>query len=365
MLFKKCVLMSGFILLMAMLNFADANQNYIVSFVAGKSGLGYVSVRQTDPLFFHLDYEITVEKPSITPLEHTFGTTAVLTYRSFWDGDVYYDVYATYSGDAANPVKAKVFSFNADQGLTYEQKIQDPGQFHPLHLFRPFDQLRLLAAGPFGTTKANDYVSYPLYSSSNERHIFVNPANRSAATAAVAPDGGLTTQMTFAGVNHVASGRVLNSNGNPIGRPFQLFNVNDFHGYSQSLSNPISSGTSIISYLAYRNFRDPGTVKGKSEVVIQNVDAKTGQKQGKPWNITNFAKALNVEAEKSQSIALSPNGGLILYTMWNDSCKKQILLASSLVNGSTVGKPKVVVGCRQLEQYEVGVYGISIAEKVQ
>jgi hypothetical protein len=356
----KYVLMSGLLLLILMFNFADAaDQSYIVSFVAGEQAVGLVSVKQNGS-------EIKVTQPSITRLESTFGSTAVVSFRSAWDGDLFYDVYVTYAGDAAKPIKAKALSFSGDlTGPFHESEVQSPGQYHPLHLFRPIDQIRFLAAGSFGTARANDYVSYPLYSSTKETIIFANPDNRSAATAAVSPDGGLITQMTYKGLNHIAFGRILNSNGNPIGQPFQFFNMNDFQGYSQSLSNPIASASSSIRYLAYRNFKEPGTANSKSQVVIRNVGAKTGLPKGKLRFITNFEKALNVEAEKFQSIAIAPDGEVILYTVWSNSCKKQILVARRLVNGSTAGSPKVIVGCRILEQYEVGVYGISIAEVAQ
>ena len=165
----------------------------------------------------------------------------------------------------------------------------------------------------------------------------------------MAPDGGLVSQMTFTGLNHVGLDRKLN---NGMANPsFQWLNVNDFQGYSQSLSNPIEStnrGTAApktgTRYLAYRNFRQPGTSNSRSQVVIQNVDATTGQLQGAPRAITNFAKAMNVAAEKIQSIAISPDGGLILYTAWDNGCKKQVLVARRLANGSGVGKPKLLSG---------------------
>jgi hypothetical protein len=182
----------------------------------------------------------------------------------------------------------------------------------------------------------------------------------------VAPDGGLVSQMTFKGLNHIGLiGRLIN--GKLAGSPFQWLNVNDFRGYSQSLSNPIESTHRStgqkkgMRYLAYRNFKQPGTSESQSQVLIRNFDATTGKPQGSPRAITKFATARNVDAEKLQSIAISPDGRLILYTAWNDGCKKQILLARTLANGSSVGNPIVVVGCGQLEEYPLGVYGINIA----
>ena len=62
---------SSLILVMAMSNFVDAaNQNYIVSFVAGRPGLGLVTVTKTDT-------EIQAGPASITPMGITMGSTAV------------------------------------------------------------------------------------------------------------------------------------------------------------------------------------------------------------------------------------------------------------------------------------------------
>ncbi len=171
--------------------------------------------------------------------------------------------------------------------------------------------------------------------------------------------------MTFKGLNHIGLiGKLIN--GKLADSPIEWLKANAFQGYSQSLSNPIESTHRSTGqkrgtrYLAYRNFRQPGTPESQSQVVIQNVEATTGKPQGSSRAITKFARAMNVSAEKLQSIAISPDGKLILYTAWNNTCKKQILLARRLANGSSVGEPKVIVGCGQLEEYPVGIYGINI-----
>lgn len=361
MLRNKWMLTSLFILIMAISNFVDAaNQPYIVSFVAGEPGLGLVTVTQTDT-------GIQAGAASITPMGRTMGSTAVASFYNGWDGDIYFEIVATYARAGTKPIEIGSFSFDAQLKETIGGGLGlFPGQYHPLHLSASL----LLAPGSFGTSGANNYVSYYFFGSEVLKtvNIFVNPANLSLGTAAAAPDGGLVSQMTFTGLNHVGLDQKLKSNGDPAGPSSQWLNVNDFQGYSQSLSNPIEStsrGTAApkagTRYLAYRNFRQPGTSNSRSQVVIQNVDAKTGQLKGPPRAITNFAKALNVDAEKFQSIAISPDGRLILYSAWNSGCKKQVLVARRLANGSSVGKPKVVVGCRQLEEYPVGVYGINIA----
>jgi hypothetical protein len=95
--------------------------------------------------------------------------------------------------------------------------------------------------------------------------------------------------------------------------------------------------------------------------MIQNVDAKTGKPQGSSRAISKFATARNLNAEKLQSIVISPDGRFILYTAWSDTCNKQILLGQRLANGSSMGDFQVVVGCSELEDYPVGIYGINIS----
>lgn len=356
----------GFILFMATLNCADAvDQDYIVSFVAGQTRLGLVYVKQSDT-------GIQAKQASITPMGKTIESTAVITLYGAWDYGFWIEVFTTHAGNAPMPLGLGHFQFDWKLQRMPDLKVI-PGAYHPLHAFRydPFtdsgtaNRGYLLTTGTFGTSGANNYVSY-LIDSKIKTRIFENPDDRSAGTAAVSPDGGLVSQMTFKGLNHI--GLVVKLiDGQLAGSPFQWLNVNAFQGYSQSLSNPIGSNNSGAAapdtgtrYLAYRNFRQPGTSNSQSRVMIQKVDAKTGRPQGSPRSITNFARAMNVDAEKFQSIAISPDGGLILYTAWSNECSKQLLFARQLVNGSSVGNPWVIVGCGQLEEYPVGVYGINI-----
>jgi hypothetical protein len=366
MLRSKC-LVTLLLTLMAVSNFVDAaNQTYVVSFIADQSQIGLLTVTQTDT-------EIQAGKASITPIDKTLGSTALFSFRNAWDGDIYFEVFATFARGAAKPIQIGEFQFNSQLKQTGYQNVLTifPGHYHPLHLFQIGTGISLFATGPYGTSGANNYVAYTNVHSNNpapKRNIFGNPANRFPGSAAISPDGGLASQMTFSGSNHEGWNRKLN-NGNLDGSPTEWLNVNNFQGYSQSLSNPIQSTNRTTApkagtrYLAYRNFRQ-GTPVNQSQILIQNVDATTGQPQGRARAITNFAKALNVDAEKFQSIALSPNGSLILYTVWNDECKKQILVARNLVNGSSSGKAKAIVGCKQLETYSLGVYGINIAPVV-
>ncbi|MCI0611403.1 hypothetical protein L0244_00285, partial [bacterium] len=337
-------------------------QEYIVSFVAGPSGLGLVAVTITDSA-------IGVGQPSITQMNKILGSTAVDAYMGYWDYGLSYYVW-TINGGVAERMKVDRIQFGEDlRPYEFGKSSQIPGQYQPIHLFRENeidrggggipDSTRLLTTGN-GISGTNDYVSSLLFGGA-ETKIFTNPANRSAGTAAIAPDGRLVSQMTFQGLNHIGLiGRLID--GELVRSPTEWLNVNAFQGYSQSLTNPIRGNgqKSSARYLAYRNFRKFGTSKIESQVMIQNVDATTGKPEGSPRAITKFARAMNVEAEKLQSIVISPDGGLILYTAWDNVCNKQILWARKLVKGSSFEYPKVIVGCRQLEEYPAGVYGINI-----
>ena len=369
MLRTKWIVMSLAVLISFSTFTGAANQSYVVSFIGGPSGLGLVPVTQTGTV-------IQAGLPSITPMSKTMGSTAIDSFMGYWDyGGASYYVWVINRGNAEKPLEVSIIKFGEDlqpHGLGTFSKI--PGEYHPLHVFRETeidsggdgipDATSLLTTGTFGTSGANNYVSYSVGNGAKKK-IFVNPDNRSPGTAAVAPDGGLVSQMTFKGLNHIGLiGKLIN--GNLADSPFEWLNANDFRGYSQSLSNPIESTHRNTSqkkgtrYLAYRNFKQPGISESQSQVLIQNVDATTGKPQGSPRAITKFATSRNVRVEKLQSIAISPDGRLILYTAWDDSCKKQILLARSLANGASVGNPVVLVGCGQLNEYPLGVYGINI-----
>ena len=353
MMRNKCMVIV-LLILIAISNLVEAaDKNYVVSFVAGQTELGLVAVTQTDS-------GIQVGNSSITPMDKNMGSTAVLHLYHGWDGDFYFEVDVIHAGDgffSPTPLAVGRFWFDTELNKIGELGLvsQIPGEYHPLQAFQT-DSIYFLTTGAFGTPGANNYVSNPLYGGKKTK-IFINPDNRSPGTAAVAPDGKMVSQMTFQGLNHIGLiGSLVKRN--LVGLPIQWLNVNDFQGYSQSLSNPIeSAGT---RYLAYRNFQQPRTSNSRSKVMIQNVNAKTGQPQGTPRAITNFARAMDVDSEKLQSIAITPDGRLILYTGWNNDCKKQVLFAQKLVNGSSVGSRSVIIGCGKLQKYPVGVYGINL-----
>jgi hypothetical protein len=346
------MLMSMMILITFISIVSAADKSYFFSFVAGSQGLGLGNIRQTEN-------GIEVGRTSITPMNKTLGSTAIVSsFFGGWDGDLYYDVLVIIGDHAQQPLTIEGFQIGSQGAYAYHVRTlpQKPGQYHPLHTFHNETAPGILSAGTFGTSGANNYITYRMNRKATER-IFVNPENRSPGSAAISPDGRMVSQMTYNGLNHIGLvGRLIN--GKLSGSPLKWLNVNGYQGYSQSLSNPINS---THRYLAYRNFQDPGTTKSKSQVIIQNVDALTARPTGSARPITDLAKAMDVDAEKMQSTAISQDGELILYTAWDNNCKKEILLARRLVDGSSVGKPKVVFGCRQLEGYERGVYGINVA----
>jgi hypothetical protein len=365
MLSKMYVVIS-FLLLISISGFANADDvRYIVSFVAGRTSLGLIFVTRTDSA-------IEAGQPTFTPMGKNLGSTAVLAQMGYWDYGVDYDVLVINGGGVGKSLKVDLFRFDYELKKTKNLGTlsQIPGQYHPLHLFQTdwsdsgcCRTGTLLTAGS-GISGANNYVSYLLYGKSKTR-IFVNPEGRYSGSAAAAPDGGVVSQMTFNGLNHLGLiGRL--AGGKLVGSPYKWLNVNASHGYSQSLSNPtesldLTSQKSGTRYLAYRNFRQNETMS-ESQVMILNVDASTGKPKASSRAITKFATSMNVDAEKFQSIAMSSNGKLILYTAWNNECNKQVLFARKLVNGHSAGNPYVVVGCRQLENIPLGVYGINMTE---
>jgi hypothetical protein len=358
---KKYVAMS-FLILMALSNFVDAaliHGEYIVSFIAGRTAVGLVRITQTDT-------GIQAAQHSIIPLGRNLGSTAILLQYGAWDYGFSYDVLVISGSIPANPLEVGLIKFDSElnKTSTLSRISQIPGQVQPLLIFQTgftrgggarTGSLLTAGSGSFGE---NNYVSYLLQGQGRTK-IFVNPYDRSPGSAAVSPDGKLASEMTFKGLNHIGLiGRLVNKK---LARtPFEWLNVNQFQGYSQSLTNPIESMNSATRFLGYRNFRQRGSSNSESQVTIQNVDSKTGKAQGPPHAITTFAKAMNVETEKLQSIALSSNGELVLYTAWNNDCNKQILYARKLINGFGSGDSYIVVGCEQLEKYPIGIYGINI-----
>ena len=126
------MLMSGFIVFMATSNrAASADQDYIVSFVVGQTRLGLVYVNQSDA-------GIHVGQISITPMDKAIGSTAAITLYGYWDYGFSIEVFTTYAGYAAKPIRLGSLKF--DEVLRRISAIRVlphvPGVYHPLHRFR-------------------------------------------------------------------------------------------------------------------------------------------------------------------------------------------------------------------------------------
>jgi hypothetical protein len=183
---NKGIVMSLLILISFFNLVGAANQSYVVSFIGGPSGLGLVLVTQTETV-------IQSGLASIHPMIKTMGSTAVDTFMGYWDYGWSYHVWVIHGGDAKRPPEVGIIKFGEDlQPYDLGSFSRIPGQYHPLHVFRETetdsggdgipDATSLLTTGTFGTSGANNYVSY-LVAGKVKTRIFKNPDERSAGTA--------------------------------------------------------------------------------------------------------------------------------------------------------------------------------------
>jgi hypothetical protein len=215
----------------------------------------------------------------------------------------------------------------------------------------------------------NDYVVYKLDAedqpTSAKKVIFSNPSSKTALGASAAPDGGMAVQLIADSKSWTMSTRRL-KNGIPIAAP-SSWTVPAYSGYSPDISNAIdintgSAGASAarIRYLVFRTFRNVSTTSQQSQIMIQTIDDATGKPLNDPTPVTNFAKAFQAGAEAIQSIAIAPDAKFMLFTVYSDACKKQILKQVNLVNGEVAGGAKTIANCSGLAASPAGIVGVDI-----
>lgn len=356
MMFTAIILSAGFI--------HAVNQPYIATFTEGDTVI-LMQLTRTDT-------GITNGPPVVHAFGRIVGSTAVDVIRDAAGNVTQIRVYVTYVPPPPGFPAGSLLTFTPALQFVSETPLPKlkPGQYQPLDILKSGNAKRLLGAGIY-PANANDYVGYALNSAGivtgPKKTYFANPTGLTIASASAARDGGMTSQLTLpVGIVHNVGKRpVNNTTGNPSGaattQPF-----NDFFGYSQDVTLPIESTTPGSSpatgtrYLVFRAFRNPGTPTSQSQVQIQNIDATTGVPLAVPRALTNFAKAPNVGTERFQGIGIVPDGGLILYSSYLGSCKKNVLKAQRLANGVKVGGPKTLFGCNLLTNSGFGVYGVNI-----
>jgi hypothetical protein len=225
---------------------------------------------------------------------------------------------------------------------------------------------RLFTLGPNTAALKNDYVVYTLDANDvptgAKKVIFSNPSSKTALGASAAPDGGMAVQLTADSKSWTMSTRRL-KDGLPIAAPF-TWTVPAYSGYSPDITNAIevtsAGATSRIRYLVFRSFRNVGTTSQQSQIMIQTIDDVTGKPIGDAKPLTSSVKAFIALAEAIQSIAIAPDGNLMLFTVYSEACKRQILKMVRLANSRIVGGATTLVGCSGLAATPAGVLGLDI-----
>jgi hypothetical protein len=229
---------------------------------------------------------------------------------------------------------------------------------------------RLFTAGPKNSAAANDYLSYALSSSGQptgaKSTVFTNPNTKAALGASVSHDGSFSVQLSATSGSWSLSTRKL-KNGVPAGAP-SSWTIPAYSGYSPDITNAIEVNSGAagqaaqkIRYLVYREFRNVGTTSQQSRIVIQTIDDLTGKPVGAAKPLTQFKNAFQATAEAIQSLAIAPNGGMLVFTEYSGACKKQILKAVNLNGDIASGPAKTIAGCAGLVTTPAGYLGIDIS----
>lgn len=229
---------------------------------------------------------------------------------------------------------------------------------------------RLFTAGPKNSAAGNDYLSYALNSSGQptgaKSTVFSNPSSKAALGASVSHDGSFSVQLSATSASWTLTTRKL-KNGVPAGATFS-WTIPAYSGYSPDITNAIEVNSGAagrtaqkIRFLVYREFRNVGTTMQQSRIMIQTIDDVTAKPVGSAKPLTQFKNAFQATAEAIQSIAIAPDGGMLVFTEYSSACKKQILKAVNLNGDVTSGAAKTIAGCTGLASTPAGYLGIDIS----
>jgi hypothetical protein len=152
--------------------------------------------------------------------------------------------------------------------------------------------------------------------------------------------------------------------------PVQQMQSNDLP-FGMALSGPLvkilSNTTSAESvarpyrYLFFREFRNLDSSNPQTRIMRQKIDDSTGDFKGQPKSVTKFNDEFY--AIGSDSIAVTPEANIILYSQFDASCKKVVLMAQVFdpQSSKNVGLPQVLIGCSEVDGDFPIVRGIDIA----
>jgi hypothetical protein len=345
-------------------NFVHAeDQPYILTFTERQT---VVLLRIT-----RTDTGIRTSQPIVHDFGRTVGTTAVDPIIDAAGTLRDLRVYVSFL-DTNNSRSVSLLRFNSQFEFVSETPLTkiSLGQFYPLHVQKfGSSGRRLFGPGKSQSAQANDYVSYALSDDgipTGVRKVWFNNASGVAAAGGfVTRDGGmagglslielaasnplkLLTQQTFR--------RCLRTiNANAIAGPNVCTDSDSFTHVSEVASSAINGTRDIV----YRELRSPDTPSAQSRLLFEKVNAATGEEISKSA-LTNFARAPISDAEVVQGIAISEDGGLVVFNGFG-SCQREIVKAFRRgSNGLIAGGTKIIYGCNQITNGEVP-YGFSIA----
>jgi hypothetical protein len=355
-------------------SFGQDESQYLVSYTNAKKVCGKVLSRNLQG------------KPSVCSLTDDFGGDAIVT--SVTKKRLYVGVSNTSGGSTARNVQTmEIGRVNGNVRFSDRKSlpaVQNPGSFYNTqtmkvgtielrvdHGSEAAITDRLFIAGTQNTSAANDYLAFALDSEGDSNGsksvVFSNPNSKTTLGGSVSRDGGMAVELTATRTTWTLTTRRL-KNGLPAGAPFS-WTIPAYHGYSPDLTNTILvssnvAGESAIKfrYLIYRAFRNVGTSTQQSQIMIQKIDDATGKPIEAAKPLTVFKNSLLAAAEAFQSLAISPNAELLLFTEYSGACKKMILKATKIANGTLSGPAKVVAGCEGLASTPLGYIGIDIVE---
>jgi hypothetical protein len=274
--------------------------------------------------------------------------------------------------DTNNSRRVSLLRFNSQFEFVSETPLTkiSLGQFYPLHVQKfGSSGRRLFGPGKSNGSQANDYVSYTLgddgIPTGASKIYFNNATGVSAGGGFVSRDGGMAGGSS---VIQLATGHPFQSPAQQIFRRcLRPINANANAGASvctdsgnpTHVSEVASSAFNGIRDIVYREFRNPDTANSQSRLLFEKVNASTGEEISKSA-LTNFARAPIVDAEFVQGIAMSEDGGLVVFNSFG-SCQREIVKAFRRgSNGLITGGTPIIYGCNRITNEEVP-YGFSIA----
>jgi len=265
--------------------------------------------------------------------------------------------------DANNSIAISLLRFNSQFEFVSETPLTkiSPGAFFPLHVQKfGSSGRRLFGPGKRNSSQANDYVSYTLdddgIPTGAKKIYFSNASGVDASGGFVTRDGGMTGGLSMLQAPALLFRRCLRPIDGNANAQASVCNDSDNATHISEVGSSAFNGTRDT---VFREFRNPDTPNSQSRLRFQRVNAATAEVLSES-SLTNFARAPRVDAEFVQGIAMSEDGGLVVFNSFG-SCQREIVKAFRRgSNGLIVGGTPIIYGCNRITNDEVP-YGFSIA----